>query len=45
MGYQCFSQRLLNPFRGITNTICCQSAEAVTAALGIDRTRTSAVAD
>ena len=31
MGYQCFSQRLLNPFRGITNTIRYQSAEAVTA--------------
>ena len=31
MGYQCFSQRLLNPFRGITNTIRYKSAEAVTA--------------
>ena len=31
MAYQCFSQRLLNPFRGITNTIRYQSAEAVTA--------------
>jgi hypothetical protein len=31
MALQCFSQRLLNPYRGITNTIRYQSAEAVTA--------------
>ena len=31
MTFQCFSQHLLNPYRGITSTIRYQSAEAVTA--------------
>ena len=31
MKFECYAERLLNPFRGITNTIRYQSAEAVTA--------------
>lgn len=30
MSVECFAQRLLNPFRGVTNTIRYESAEAVT---------------
>jgi hypothetical protein len=41
MGYQCFSQRLLNPFRGTTSTLRYQSA----AGLGIRQGREGAVAD
>jgi hypothetical protein len=31
MPFQCYSQRLLNPFRGVVNCIKYRSAEAVTA--------------
>jgi hypothetical protein len=31
MKFECYAERLLNPFRGITNTLRYQSAEAVTA--------------